>query len=147
MNKELELKNNEELCALILKMKLQLLESRFMRANGTLEKTHTIAEIRKTIARTLTILHKRNFDVSIGTHGVTLFDRANNTTKSINDAAVSIINSVEKEMGDNESKNPLSKEKTSSISLEKKQVEKKQVVKTDDKQKTPVIRKSSGGGA
>jgi large subunit ribosomal protein L29 len=148
VNKELELKNNEELCTLVLRMKLQLLESRFMRANGTLEKSHTIVEIRKTIARILTILKKRNIECSIGTHGITMYDRANNTVKSINQEASAVINNVEKEMGDETSKSPIANAtQKDAIVIQKKKVVQKQVKKQDTLTKTPVIRKSSGGGA
>ncbi len=53
MIKELNQKTNEELCNLIVRLKLQLLESRFKMASGELEKTHKIREIRKTIAQAL----------------------------------------------------------------------------------------------
>ena len=84
MIKELNKKTNEEICALIVRLKLQLLESRFKKASGELEKTHKIAEIRKTIAQAFTVLNARDIDLTIGTHGVTMYDRKSKQVKSIN---------------------------------------------------------------
>ena len=85
MIKELNQKTNEELCNLIVRLKLQLLESRFKMASGELEKTHKIREIRRTIAQAFTVLNSRGIDLTVGTHGITMYDRKNNTVKSIND--------------------------------------------------------------
>lgn len=60
INKELREKSNEELNALIIKMKEQLLQIRFNIANGEQEKLHTINQIKKTIARSMTIINERN---------------------------------------------------------------------------------------
>jgi large subunit ribosomal protein L29 len=83
VNKELRTKTNEELCALVFRMKMQLLESRFKMAAGDMEKTHTIVDIRRTVARILTILKQRKIDLTIGTHGVTMYDRNDNTVTSL----------------------------------------------------------------
>jgi large subunit ribosomal protein L29 len=83
MNKELRAKTNEELCSLIMRLKLQLLESRFRMASGELDKTNTLPEIRKTIARSLTILNERGIKLSIGTHGITMRNVKTNEVKSI----------------------------------------------------------------
>ncbi|MDR1991790.1 MAG: 50S ribosomal protein L29 [Mycoplasmataceae bacterium] len=83
MNKELRAKTNEELCSLIMRLKLQLLESRFRMASGELEKTNMLPEIRKTIARSLTILNERGMKLSIGTHGITMHNTKTNEVKSI----------------------------------------------------------------
>jgi large subunit ribosomal protein L29 len=83
INKELRTKSNEDLCALVFRMKMQLLESRFKIAAGEMQKTHTIVDIRRTIARVLTILKQRNIDLTIGTHGVSMYDRSNNSVKSL----------------------------------------------------------------
>lgn len=91
MIKELNQKTNEEICALIVRLKLQLLESRFKMASGELEKTHKIAEIRKTIAQAFTVLNSRGIDLTIGTHGVTMYDRKNKTVKSINNVIESSL--------------------------------------------------------
>jgi large subunit ribosomal protein L29 len=84
MNKELRAKTNEELCTLIMRLKLQLLESRFRMASGEFDKTNPLTDIRKTIARALTILHQRNIKLTIGTHGVTMYDTKNKKVKSLN---------------------------------------------------------------
>ncbi|MGL4951763.1 MAG: 50S ribosomal protein L29 [Mycoplasma sp.] len=60
MTKDLRKKTNAELAELISKCKQQLLQIRFNVANGEVEKLHVIPEIRKTIARSLTILNERS---------------------------------------------------------------------------------------
>ncbi|MDE7433835.1 MAG: 50S ribosomal protein L29 [Mycoplasmoidaceae bacterium] len=102
MIKELNQKSNKELCTLIVKLKLQLLESRFKMAAGELEKTHKIKEIRKTIAQAFTVLNSRDIDLTIGTHGVTMYDRKNNVVKSINNL---IDDSLEAKESSSKSKN------------------------------------------
>ncbi len=59
MTKDLRKKTTEELAELIVKMKEQLLQIRFSVANGEAEKLHTANQIRKTIARALTIINER----------------------------------------------------------------------------------------
>ncbi len=59
MTKDLRKKTTEELAELIVKMKEQLLQIRFSVANGEAEKLHQAAQIRKTIARALTIINER----------------------------------------------------------------------------------------
>jgi large subunit ribosomal protein L29 len=83
MNKELRTKTNEQLCSLIMRLKLQLLESRFKMASGELEKTNKLPEIRKTIARALTVLGERDIKLSIGTHGITMINKKTGQTQSI----------------------------------------------------------------
>jgi large subunit ribosomal protein L29 len=94
MNKELRSKTNEELCSLIMRLKLQLLESRFRMASGELEKTHTLPEIRKTIARALTILNERQIKLSIGTHGITMRNLKTNEIKSITNIVQDTLKAV-----------------------------------------------------
>ncbi|MDR0739474.1 MAG: 50S ribosomal protein L29 [Mycoplasmataceae bacterium] len=94
MNKELRTKTNEELCSLIMRLKLQLLESRFRMASGELEKTHTLPEIRKTIARALTILNERQIKLSIGTHGITMRNLKTNEVKSITNVVQDSLKAV-----------------------------------------------------
>jgi len=91
MNKELRKKTNEELCALIVRLKLQLLESRFRMASGELEKTAKLVEIRKTIARALTILNERHIKVSFGSHGVNMHDLQTGKVVSISDTVMQQI--------------------------------------------------------
>lgn len=59
ITKDLRKKSTEELMELITKMKEQLLQIRFSVANGEVEKIHTSGQIKKTIARSLTILNER----------------------------------------------------------------------------------------
>ncbi|MGL4950686.1 MAG: 50S ribosomal protein L29 [Mycoplasma sp.] len=60
MINDLRKKTNAELAELIAKCKEQLLQIRFNIANGEAEKLHVIPEIRKTIAKSLTILNERS---------------------------------------------------------------------------------------
>jgi large subunit ribosomal protein L29 len=91
MNKELRTKTNEELCTIIMRMKLQLLEARFAIANGEIQKTHKLPEIRKTIARALTILEERNTKVSIGTHGIIIHDAKTGESKAVTELVMKNI--------------------------------------------------------
>ncbi len=59
MTKDLRKKSNAELAELISKCKDQLLQIRFSVANGEAEKLHVVSGIKKTIARSLTILNER----------------------------------------------------------------------------------------
>lgn len=95
MNKELINKTNEELAAIVVRLKNQLIESRFASASGELEKTHLNAEMRKTIAQILTILKQRGFELTIGSHGVYLIDDKTKTTKSI---TKDIYKAIEKDL-------------------------------------------------
>lgn len=70
VTKDLRKKSNDELANIIIKLKAQLLEIRFSIANGEQEKLHVISEIKKTIARALTILNERDVVVSINKSGV-----------------------------------------------------------------------------
>jgi large subunit ribosomal protein L29 len=150
INKELRTKTNEELCALVFRMKMQLLESRFKMAAGEMEKTHTIVDVRRTIARILTILKQRNIDLTIGTHGVSMYDRANGTVKSLTDYVQTTFADQNKKV----------KEETvaaTHIAQENKPIEEKPstpVVKEElkshmqkKKADRTVIHKSVGGGA
>lgn len=59
ITKDLRKKTNDELAEIVTKLKSQLLEIRFSVASGETEKLGNAAEIRKTIARALTILNER----------------------------------------------------------------------------------------
>ncbi len=59
MAKELRKKSTQELTELIIKCKEQLLQIRFSIANGETEKANNISELKKTIARSFTILNER----------------------------------------------------------------------------------------
>lgn len=56
---DLRKKDSLELEKIVIDLKAKLLELRFAAANGEAEKLHTAKEIRKTIARALTILNER----------------------------------------------------------------------------------------
>lgn len=57
--KALREKTSQELTEILNKLKTQLLEIRFSVASGDTEKAKNAGEIRKTIARILTILNER----------------------------------------------------------------------------------------
>ena len=61
VTKDLRKKTNEELTDIISKLKTQLLEIRLSVSNGETEKLANASEIRKTIARALTIINEREF--------------------------------------------------------------------------------------
>lgn len=61
ITKDLRKKTNDELAEIVTKLKSQLLEIRFSVASGETDKVNNAAEIRKTIARALTILNEREF--------------------------------------------------------------------------------------
>ena len=91
MNKEfqeLNKKSNDEICALIVKLKSQLLESRFKMAMGEVSKTHVLPNIRNTIARCMFILNTRGLKITTGSHGVFLIDiktnKVTDMTKKVN---------------------------------------------------------------
>ena len=65
MNKELRAKTNEELVDLVVKLKGQLLQYRFKKAHGELEKHHLIKETKRLLARIYTILTERQVNVNI----------------------------------------------------------------------------------
>jgi large subunit ribosomal protein L29 len=161
MNAELRTKTDQELCILVFRLKLQLLESRFMQQAGQLEKPHKLAEIRKTIAQAMTILSERQIVLSIGTHGITYVDKKNNKTVSINEEAAAVINSTKGEsttdkntkqiINDTAKKvqkvEPRSNVKTESISANSSSVVRKDVKKSQNVVKKQAVRKTAGGGA
>ncbi|XQP55727.1 MAG: 50S ribosomal protein L29 [Mycoplasmoidaceae bacterium] len=79
MNKKFQQKefakmSNEELCAIAARLKFQLVEARFKMSSGEIEKISVVNQIRKTIAKIFTELTNRGYKVSIGSHGVTMYD-------------------------------------------------------------------------
>lgn len=79
MNKKFQQKefakmSNEELCAIAARLKFQLVEARFKMSSGELEKVNIVNQIRKTIAKIFTELTNRGYKVSIGSHGVTMYE-------------------------------------------------------------------------
>lgn len=98
MSKEFANKTNEELCALVARLKFQLLEARFRMATGEIEKLNVISDVKKTIARILTELTLRGFKVTIGAHGIALYDLKTNQVKIINNAQIEAINQKEQKL-------------------------------------------------
>lgn len=152
MTKELKLKSSEELCLIVMKLKFQLLENRFLQQAGNLEKPHTIAEIRKTIAKILTILTERQIKLRIGTHGITMYDKKNNIVKSLNESANSIISNVEKEYkasakNKNETSDMFSNIQKEGVfhSPSEKKIDTKVKDKKVDTENKVVIRRAAGG--
>lgn len=62
ITKDLRKKTNEELTSIVSKLKMQLLEIRFNATSGETEKMGNASEIKKTIARALTIINEREFE-------------------------------------------------------------------------------------
>ena len=88
MNKDFKQKqfkdmSNEELCAIAARLKFQLVEARFKMSSGEIEKVSVVKQIRKTIARVFTELTNRGYKVSIGVHGITMYDLKTNKPKSL----------------------------------------------------------------
>ena len=77
-NKEFKDMSNEELCAVAARLKFQLVEARFKMSSGEIEKLNVVKQIRKTIAKIFTELTNRGYKVSIGVHGVTMYDLKTN---------------------------------------------------------------------
>jgi large subunit ribosomal protein L29 len=163
MNKELRAKTNEELCSLIMRLKLQLLESRFRMASGELEKTNTLPEIRKTIARSLTILNERGIKPTIGTHGITMHNLKTNEVKSITNVVQEALKAVAPK-SDKTTKGETVKEaiNEATVTIGSKTVKDESVktgsptpitvkkelkAKMDKKTEKQMIRKTVGGGA
>jgi large subunit ribosomal protein L29 len=160
MNKELRAKTNEELCSLIMRLKLQLLESRFRMASGELEKTNTLPEIRKTIARSLTILNERGIKLSIGTHGITMRNLKTNEVKSITNVVQEALKAVapkdEKGAKKETVKDAINEATMASVKAAKDDttktsgpvaVKKELKAKMDKKAEKQMIRKTVGGGS
>lgn len=76
-NKEFAKMSNEELCAIAMRLKIQLVEARFKMSSGEIEHISVVKQIRRTIAKIFTELTNRGFKVSIGAHGVTMYDIKN----------------------------------------------------------------------
>lgn len=61
VTKDLRKKTNEELTDIVSKLKTQLIEIKFSVTSGETEKLANASEIKKTIARALTIINEREF--------------------------------------------------------------------------------------
>jgi ribosomal protein L29 len=151
--KELNTKTSQELAILVFRLKLQLLEYRFKKQAGQLEKSHMTNEVKKTIAKAMTVLKSRNVDISIGTHGLTMYDRTNNKVISLNKEASEVINATNKVVDEATSKKAnkktVDKEVNDILNIEDNLVKQpvKKIVKTSQvKTKAAAIRKTQGGG-
>jgi len=145
--KQLEGKTNEELAVLIFKLKLTLMENRFKKQAGEFDKNHLLKEIRTTIAHAMTVLSKRKYDISIGVHGLTLYNKQDNTAKSLNNLVSDALAQMSKIGGvnsnnvvDNGKKETFTGDSTMNVKNEVKGGQVKQV----NVEKT--IRKTQGGG-
>lgn len=145
-----------------MRLKLSLLETRFKMASGEGDKNNQAAEIRKTIARALTILNQRQIDVTIGTHGVTMYDRKNNKVKSITNVVAEALKARETTKGGKQTETVKDAITKATIAASGKPVDEKEVMERpaaapavkkelksqmDRKAKKEVIRKTVGGGA
>jgi ribosomal protein L29 len=139
-------KSSDELAILALRLKLQLMQERFLKASGN-EKKINVKQIKKMIAHILTVLSSRQLKLSLGTHGVSLIDLKTNKQTSLNKLANSVISQAEKELIKDNNQFGINETKAEKHldNLEKKLVE-KPVLKsqTDNKQKNQVIHKTSG---
>ncbi|XQP55456.1 MAG: 50S ribosomal protein L29 [Mycoplasmoidaceae bacterium] len=113
MNKKFQQKefakmSNEELCAIAARLKFQLVEARFKMSSGELDKVNVINQIRKTIARIFTELTNRGYKVSIGSHGVTMYEIAKGNKPVALDPK-KLQEFMEKDEKDNKKKKPAAK--------------------------------------
>lgn len=77
MIKDLRNKTDLELGQLITKLKFELLEIRFKTANGEEVQAYRKKEIKKTIARAMTVLSERNVQISFSTFDTQLITNKN----------------------------------------------------------------------
>ena len=64
--KEVREKSSEDLKKSLDEMKVELFDLRFARATGSIENPMRIRELKKSIARVLTVLHERESEVEEG---------------------------------------------------------------------------------
>ena len=64
--KEIREKNSDDLKKTLDEMKVELFDLRFARATGSIENPMRIRELKKSIARILTVLHERDNQVKEG---------------------------------------------------------------------------------
>jgi large subunit ribosomal protein L29 len=64
--KEVREKSSEDLQKTLDEMKVELFDLRFARATGSIENPMRIRELKKSIARILTVLHERESEVKEG---------------------------------------------------------------------------------
>ena len=133
MSKEFANKSNEELCAIVARLKFQLLEARFRMATGEIEKVNVIRDVKKTIARILTELTLRGYKVTIGAHGISLYEIKTNKVKVITNDQLEKMNEKQDKL---EQKKPSKKVKEAKIS-------KPEVVEVKDKEVKEKITETS----
>lgn len=120
MNKKFQSKEfakmpNEELCAIALRLKSQLVEARFKMASGEIEKISVVKQIRKTIAKVFTELTNRGYKVSIGAHGVTMYEIATGKAHSLDPKTLDKFNTKDTK---EEKKAPKAEEKAKEVKKE-----------------------------
>ena len=64
--KEVREKSSEDLLKTVEEMKVELFDLRFARATGSIDNPMRIRELKKSIARILTVLHERESEVKEG---------------------------------------------------------------------------------
>ena len=64
--KEVREKSSEDLLKTVEEMKVELFDLRFARATGSIENPMRIRELKKSIARILTVLHERENEAKEG---------------------------------------------------------------------------------
>ncbi|MBQ2505211.1 MAG: 50S ribosomal protein L29 [Erysipelotrichaceae bacterium] len=64
--KEVREKSSEDLLKTVEEMKIELFDLRFARATGSIDNPMRIRELKKSIARILTVLHERESEVKEG---------------------------------------------------------------------------------
>lgn len=135
MIKELRTKTDNELGDLISRLKVQLLEMRFKIANGEVEGVHKLKEIRKTIAKAMTVLSERNVKISFSTLNTQLIKEKDGKQQI---TSLSIVTSSDK---DNKSNNK--KHETAKVVEQKQQHNNnvKNVIK-EEKDSKPIENKS-----
>lgn len=120
MLKDLRTKTDYELVELIEKLKIQLLETRFKMANGELEAVHKRKEIKKTIAKAMTVLSERNVKIFFTSTDTQLIKEKNGKQE------ITSFNKIsEKNSSNKTDKNDSKKSTTSKKTSEKKPVENK----------------------
>lgn len=105
MIKDLRTKTDIELAELITKLKIQLLETRFKMANGDTENIHKRKEIKKTIAKAMTVLSERNVKISFSTFDTQLIKQKDGKQE------IKVVNNFETKNENNSSKTSIKESK------------------------------------
>ncbi|MDR0752523.1 MAG: 50S ribosomal protein L29 [Mycoplasmataceae bacterium] len=147
-------KTNEELATMVFQLKLQLMEYRFKKTSGEFKNTHIIKEAKTIIAQALTVLKSRNIEITIGSHGLAMYDRKNNIVTSLNQQVKDTMHkqdlaSATESASLNINQNENNEEKNNSISdiSELSQINNnKKLGQVSQKNVEKTIRKTQGGG-